>query len=58
MTLPPGMPLGGKKIALKPEHYVLKIGVGQGVSTCIVGFMGLDVPPPMGRVLLITLFSY
>jgi len=49
----PGMPtvefvLGGKKFALTPEQYVLKIDIGQGQSQCISGFMGLDVPPPMG----------
>ena len=49
----PNMPvveflLGGRKFALAPEQYVLKIAAGQGESQCISGFMGLDVPPPMG----------
>lgn len=40
--------LGGTKFSLTPEQYVLKIDAGQGQSQCISGFMGLDVPPPMG----------
>ena len=40
--------LGGRRFTLTPEQYVLKIDAGKGESQCISGFMGLDVPPPMG----------
>eukprot|EP01063_Lacrimia_lanifica_P038403 TRINITY_DN817_c0_g1_i12.p3 TRINITY_DN817_c0_g1~~TRINITY_DN817_c0_g1_i12.p3 ORF type:complete len:371 (+),score=196.41 TRINITY_DN817_c0_g1_i12:47-1159(+) len=37
--------MGGKDFALSQEDYILNI---QGV--CLSGFMGLDVPPPLGPV--------
>jgi len=39
--------LAGKPYTLTPEQYVLKVGAG-GEEECISGFIGLDVPPPMG----------
>lgn len=39
--------LAGKDFVLKPEQYVLEISAG-GQSECVSGFIGLDVPPPMG----------
>jgi len=39
--------LAGKDFILKPEQYVLEISAG-GQSECVSGFIGLDVPPPMG----------
>jgi phytepsin len=39
--------LAGKAFVLKPEQYVLTVAAG-GQSECISGFIGLDVPAPMG----------
>jgi len=39
--------LAGKDFVLTPEQYVLKVGAG-GQEECLSGFIGLDVPPPMG----------
>jgi len=39
--------LAGKDFVLKPEQYVLEISAG-GQSECVSGFIGLDVPAPMG----------
>jgi len=39
--------LAGKDYPLTPEQYILKVGAG-GEEECISGFIGLDVPPPMG----------
>jgi len=39
--------LNGKDFTLTPDQYVLKEGSGADVE-CLSGFIGLDVPPPMG----------
>ncbi|XP_042011191.1 cyprosin-like [Salvia splendens] len=39
--------IGGKKFALTPEQYILKVGEGD-VAQCISGFTALDVAPPRG----------
>jgi len=37
----------GKPFTLTPDQYVLKVGAGDQAE-CISGFMGLDIPAPMG----------
>eukprot|EP00697_Spironema_sp_BW2_P011044 gnl/Spiro4/26604_TR13231_c1_g1_i1.p1 gnl/Spiro4/26604_TR13231_c1_g1~~gnl/Spiro4/26604_TR13231_c1_g1_i1.p1 ORF type:complete len:405 (-),score=111.05 gnl/Spiro4/26604_TR13231_c1_g1_i1:60-1235(-) len=39
--------IGGKKFALKDSDYILKVSAG-GQTECLVGFMGMDIPKPMG----------
>uniref|UniRef100_A0A0E0D6E9 Peptidase A1 domain-containing protein n=1 Tax=Oryza meridionalis TaxID=40149 RepID=A0A0E0D6E9_9ORYZ len=39
--------IGGKKFALKPEQYILKVGEG-AAAQCISGFTAMDIPPPRG----------
>jgi phytepsin len=40
--------IAGKPFTLHPDQYVLKIDTGMGDAQCVSGFMGLDVPPPLG----------
>jgi cathepsin D len=39
--------LGGQNFELTPNDYVLKV-TDEGVSVCISGFMGIDIPAPNG----------
>jgi len=40
--------INGKKFPLKPTDYINQIQVSNGVSICISGFMGMDLPPQIG----------
>ena len=39
--------LAGKDFVLTPDQYIPKLGAA-GQEECVSGFIGLDVPPPMG----------
>ncbi|KAL6770501.1 ASP1 [Auxenochlorella protothecoides x Auxenochlorella symbiontica] len=39
--------ISGKEFVLTPEQYILKVGA-MGQEQCISGFMGLEIPPPLG----------
>lgn len=39
--------IGGREFALSADQYVLQIDA-MGEKQCVSGFMGLDVPPPLG----------
>ena len=40
--------IGGLPFPLSPEQYVLRMDDGSGNEVCLSGFIGLDVPEPMG----------
>ena len=39
--------VAGRDFVLTPEQYVLQVEAG-GAKQCVSGFMGLEVPPPLG----------
>lgn len=41
--------IGGKKFPLAPQDYVLRVSLF-GQEQCIVGFMGIDLPPRVGSL--------
>ncbi|XP_046455639.1 lysosomal aspartic protease-like [Daphnia pulex] len=40
--------IGGKSFSLEGKEYVMQIVKSNGISACISGFIGLEIPPPAG----------
>jgi len=47
-----GFKINGKQFDLTPEQYILKTGAA-GAEICLSGFIGLDLPPNVGPLLIL-----
>lgn len=47
----------GKEFDLTPEQYILKVSQG-GSSVCISGFIGFDIPEPIGPLWCVQYLAY